>query len=59
MAVQWYCAPARGQMDAISAIDNVIAIVPVNESSMPQTRPTGPPLIRPDSNELEGCQFMR
>jgi hypothetical protein len=46
-------------MDAISAIDNVIAIVPVNESSMPQTRPTGPPLIRPDSNELKGCQFMR
>jgi len=45
-------------MDTSSAIDRASAIVPVRESNMPQTRPTGPPLTRPASNELE-AQLVR
>lgn len=47
IAVQWYWAPANGHMDAISAMDNAMAMVPINESTMPHTRPAGPPLASP------------
>jgi hypothetical protein len=52
-AVQWYCAPAIGQIDAISAIESASAIVPERDNSIPQIRATGPPLIRPGANPLQ------
>lgn len=42
-AVQWYCAPAIGQIDAISASDEASAIVPVSDRRPPQTSDEGPP----------------
>ena len=35
MAVQWYCAPAMGHMDAISANEAANAMVPVRDKIMP------------------------
>ena len=52
-AVQWYCAPAIGQIEAISAKDRASAIVPERDKIMPQIRATGPPLIRPGANPLQ------
>jgi hypothetical protein len=52
-AVQWYCAPAMGQIEAISAKDRASAIVPERDKSMPQIRATGPPLIRPGAKPLQ------
>jgi hypothetical protein len=51
-AVQWYCAPASGQMDAISPSDKASAIVPVIDSSIPHTKAAGPPFNRPGVNPL-------
>lgn len=52
MAVQWYCAPAIGHMDAISAKERAVAMVPVIESSIPHTKDEGPPFIKPGANPL-------
>ena len=52
-AFQWYCAPAMGQIEAISAKDRASAIVPERDKIMPQIRATGPPLIRPGANPLQ------
>jgi hypothetical protein len=51
-AVQWYWAPAIGQIEAISAKDRASAMVPEREKTMPQIRATGPPLIRPGAKPL-------
>ncbi|GAA5230884.1 hypothetical protein GCM10025794_36800 [Massilia kyonggiensis] len=51
-AVQWYCAPASGQMEAISPSDKASAIVPVIDSTIPQTKAAGPPFIKPGANPL-------
>jgi hypothetical protein len=52
IAVQWYCAPAIGQIEAISANERAKAIVPVIDNSMPHTRDDGPPFIKPGVNPL-------
>jgi hypothetical protein len=52
MAVQWYCAPAIGHIEAISAKERANAIVPVIDNSIPQTRDAGPPFINPGVKPL-------
>jgi hypothetical protein len=51
-AVQWYCAPASGHIEAISPSDKASAIVPVIDSNIPQTKAAGPPFIKPGANPL-------
>jgi hypothetical protein len=51
-AVQWYCAPEMGQIEAISASERARASVPVSDRTMPQTRAEGPPFIRPGVKPL-------
>ena len=52
IAVQWYCAPAIGHIDAISAKERANAIVPVIDNSIPHTKLAGPPFINPGANPL-------
>jgi hypothetical protein len=57
-AVQWYCAPASGQMEAISPSDKASAIVPVIDSNIPQTKAAGPPFIKPGANPLDRDKLL-
>ena len=52
MAVQWYCAPAMGHIEAISASERAVAITPVIDSSIPHTSDAGPPLVKPGEKPL-------
>jgi hypothetical protein len=52
MAVQWYCAPAMGHIEAISASERAVAITPVIDSSIPHTSDAGPPFVKPGENPL-------
>lgn len=52
-AVQWYCAPAIGHIEAISARERASAIVPEIENIIPHTRADGPPFRRAGANPLE------
>lgn len=49
-AVQWYWAPAIGQIEAISARDMASARVPVIDKRRPQTKEEGPPLSKDVAN---------
>ena len=73
IAVQWYCAPAIlgrllhnitgvspaiGHIEAISAKDRAVAIIPVMERSIPHTRDEGPPFCNPGVNPLNRYQHL-
>jgi hypothetical protein len=58
IAVQWYCAPAIGHIDAISAKERAKAIVPVIDNSIPQTRDAGPPFSNPGVSPLQKFQHQ-